>query len=112
MIEVIRGCPRSYLLLLHEADRLGRLAQDLEAIAKGMAPRPEVLEAAPILDNWQFGQRSMITSVGALIGHPRLPDGLCQTSEIWAIDQERRWMRTLSRFYVLGAERKGDGHAR
>jgi hypothetical protein len=112
MIEVIPGCQRTQTLLMHEANRLGRLAKDLEAIANGMAPCPQALEAAPAMDHWQFGQRPMATVIGTLIGHPRLPDGPCQTTEVWAIDQQRRWLRTLSRFYVLGVHRKGDGHGR
>jgi hypothetical protein len=110
MIEALPGCDRVRLLLLHEARRLECLAQDLRAIAEGSAPRTEDLETAPVIDGWVFGQRSMTTMVGTLIGHPRLPDGAVHTTEVWAIDPCRRWARTLSRFYVLGTRRTGGGH--
>lgn len=112
MIEARPGCDRARLLLLHEARRLERLAQDLRAVAEGAAPCPEDLETAPVIDGWVFGERSMTTMIGTLIGHPRLPDGPVHTTEIWAIDPHRRWARTLSRYYVLGARRTGGGHDR
>ena len=103
MIEAIPGCPRTRHLLSHEADRLEQLARDIRSIAAGTGPLPSDLEAAPVLDAWELSWRPMTTMIGTLIGHPRLADGPAHTTEIWAIDPHRRWARTLSRYYALGA---------
>jgi len=110
MLEVQPECDRTRLLLLFEADRLERLAADLRTVANGIGPRPQDLEAAPVIDNWAFARRPMTSMVGIMVGHPRLEDGLVHTTEIWAIDRHRGWARTLSRYYVLGRERSGGGH--
>ncbi|PZR12913.1 MAG: hypothetical protein DI532_12140 [Azospirillum brasilense] len=110
MIHVHPGREHARLLLLVEADRLAALAQDLRAIAKGAAPSPSELEDAPVLDQWQYSQRSMTSMVGNLVGHPRLRDGAVHTTEVWAISTTQGWARTLSRFYALGSQRGDDDH--
>ncbi|WP_338661254.1 DUF6634 family protein [Pararoseomonas sp. SCSIO 73927] len=111
MIHVHPGREHARLLLLLEADRLAALARDLRAIAEGTAPTASELDSAPVLDRWQFSQRTMTTMVGNLVGHPRLPDGSVHTTEIWAISTTQGWARTLSRYYALGNQRSDGGHA-
>lgn len=110
MIEARRGCDHSRLNLLFESRRLERLARDMRVIAGGLAPTEVELEAAPIIDGWRFACRTLTSLVGTSIGHPRLPDGPVHTTDVWIIDSERRWARTLSRFYVLGAPYTGGEH--
>ncbi|MFC0386793.1 DUF6634 family protein [Muricoccus vinaceus] len=111
MILVHLGLDRAHPILLAEADRLEHLARDLRAIAGGIGPTPEDLDVAPVVDYWQWSARSMKTVIGILQGHPRLADGPVHTTEVWAVDLERRWARTLSRFYVLGDQHREDNHA-
>lgn len=110
MILLHRGLEHARPLLLIEADRLEHLARDLRAIARGTSPDPADLHAAPVVDQWRWSSRAMRTVVGTLQGHPRLADGPVHTTELWAVDLERRWARTLSRFYVLGDQRQEDSH--
>jgi hypothetical protein len=55
-----------------------------------------------VIDRWALATRSMVSLVGSAAGHPRLGDGMVRTTEIWAIDTQAGWARTLSRLYVLG----------
>ncbi|WP_408735169.1 DUF6634 family protein [Muricoccus aerilatus] len=79
-------------------------------MAEGTSPTPADLHAAPVVDHWQWSSRTMRTVVGTVQGHPRLPDGPVLTTELWAVDLERRWARTLSRYYVLGDQRGEADH--
>jgi hypothetical protein len=42
------------------------------------------------------------------MGHPLLGDRDVVTSEVYAIDRQAGWVRTLSRFYALGAPASDD----
>lgn len=110
MILLDAGLGRARPMLIAEADRLERLAHDLRSIAGGTSPTPADLDAAPVIDNWRFGLRSSSTMIGIVEGHPRLLDGPVRTSGVWVVDLERGWARTLSRFYVLGDQRKEANH--
>jgi hypothetical protein len=110
MIEALPGCDRSRLNLLFESRRLERLARDMRLVAAGLAPTEVELEAAPIIDGWRFGCRTLTSLEGTSIGHPRLPDGPVHTTDLWVIDSKRRWARTLSRYYVLGAPHAVGAH--
>lgn len=110
MIHVHPGREHARLLLLLEADRLVALARDLRGIAEGASPTHAELDSAPVLDQWRYCERTMVSMVGNLVGHPRLPDGAVHTTEIWAISLEQGWARTLSRYYALGSQRAGDSH--
>ena len=85
------------------ADTLEELASDLRRLAKGEPPNVAVLSAAPLLHGWGTARKPVSCLTGKVYGHPKLGDGrIALTSEIFAIDRERRWVRTLSRFYALG----------
>ena len=49
---------------------------------------------------------------GMAVGLPKVADGPVYTTEVWIIDPKRRWARTLSRYYVLGAPYVGGDHDR
>lgn len=87
--------------------RLKALVADLEAVQSG---RSEAVlpKTAPLLDQWEPAQRGGVCLVGRSNGHPLLPgDGRqIATSDLWLISTDRRWARTLSRWYRLGEPRR------
>ena len=87
------------------AAQLRRLADDVERLAGGAQPLTSDLAAAPLADWWRFTRREALALIGVVSGHPSRPDGdprTMITSEIYAIDLERGWVRTLGRYYALG----------
>lgn len=89
--------------------RLKALVADLEAVQSGRSGRV-FPDAAPLLDQWGLAQRAAVCLVGRSDGHPLLPGVGRQiaTSDLWLLSADRRWARTLSRWYRLG-EPHGDG---
>jgi hypothetical protein len=86
--------------------KLRALADDLEAMTV-FVPRKE-LEGAPLISNWRPVLRPRPALHGWTRGHPLLGDREAVTSEVYAIDREAGWVRTLSRFYALGAPASDD----
>lgn len=85
------------------ADSLILLARDLHELAAGRYPDADQLRDAPILRSWSFDHRPRPCLKGRMYGHPLISTGnMAVTSELFAVDRERRWVRTLSRFYSLG----------
>lgn len=92
------------------ADCLEALVDDMRRLAAGWAPSSADLLLAPALSNWAFAKRPGIGLVGHSLGHPVILDGRrAMTSELYAIDTDRRWARTMSRFYILDGQEKLDG---
>ena len=81
-------------------ENLRALANDLERLTM-FQPNAE-LEGAPTIDNWSHTTRSVGALAGLVEGHPILGHKFLVTSEVFAIDKQRGWARTLSRFYRLG----------
>jgi hypothetical protein len=79
---------------------LRALAADLERMTM-FQPSSE-LNDAPMISNWSRTNRSIGALAGLVVGHPTLPNKLVVTSEVFAIDEQRGWARTFSRFYRLG----------
>ncbi len=102
MIELHRGGMDVGPSLIFEAGRLERLAADLRQMAVGEFPCPSDLVAAPVIARWTWAVRPMMSLEGFTSGHPRLGNTTVRTTEVWAIDLEAGWARTLSRLYVLG----------
>lgn len=86
---------------LHQIDRLQRLADDLAGIVAGTGPTQADLDGAVLLRNFRVAERSVPCLRGLAYGHPVLDTGLVMTSQLYALDPEGRWARTLSRFYRL-----------
>lgn len=85
------------------AETLARLSHDLAELAAGRYPSPDHLRHAPVLRSWSFDQRPRPCLKGMIYDHPLIGQGRNGvTSEIYAIDPGRRWVRTLSRYYELG----------
>lgn len=85
-----------------------RLTRDLAEILRGTKPTAAELDAAPLLQRYRFVPRSVPSAVGYATGHPLLPGGPVKTSQIFVLDPDFRWMRTLSRFYRLGTLLPGE----
>ncbi len=84
--------------------RLRNLADDLDRIRLGTGPSPDELAHAPLIADW----RTVLSPLGLrLLGfvsdHPLLGNRTAMTSQVWAADIEGRWIRSLTRFYRLGA---------
>lgn len=93
--------PNLRAIALHQIDRLQRLADDLAAIVAGTGPTKADLDGAVLLRNFRVAERSAPCLRGLAHGHPQLDTGLIMTSQLYALDPEGRWARTLSRFYRL-----------
>lgn len=83
---------------------LKSLVQDMEAFLEGNGPTPETLETAPVIDGWEAARRDVPCLYGTILNHPLLgpvvPEGL--TSQLWLLNLDQGWVRTLSRYYRLG----------
>jgi len=80
---------------------LRRLPADLEGLSRVRPPARDRLHGAPLLRTWRIETRPKICLKGIVFGHPLIGDGrIATTSEILAINPERRWVRTLSRYYA------------
>jgi len=88
--------------VMGELARLEALAADLEAIASGAMPPPELLRAAPLIDHWIEVTRPEPCLAGRISGHPHCRGAISITSGTWLWAPELGWARTLSRFYRLG----------
>ncbi|ODT67023.1 MAG: hypothetical protein ABS75_25940 [Pelagibacterium sp. SCN 63-23] len=86
------------------ADKLMRLAKDLRAIDNGRGPSNEDLANAPILYDWHLAYRPTTILRGVVVGHPRLGMGQIETSLVCWLDADRKWARTLSRYYRLSPD--------
>ncbi|MCW2282582.1 hypothetical protein M2323_000343 [Rhodoblastus acidophilus] len=80
------------------------LTEDLEKIVAGLGPTAAELASAPIIDNWSFVPRPEMALAGLISGHPLLGTKHGITSEIFALDETRSWVRTWTRWYRLGRQ--------
>jgi hypothetical protein len=85
------------------AMRLRRLAEDCERLALGLPVSPRELSKAPLLEDWAptLSPRGL-RLIGYASGHPAFGEGAVLTSPLCLADPDGRWVRTLSRFYILG----------
>ncbi|AXI52205.1 MULTISPECIES: DUF6634 family protein [unclassified Sulfitobacter] len=67
-------------------------------------PSETDLAEAPVLNYWRphVSRRGAPILWGMVSGHPRLAGGWITTSQLVAIDANRGWARTASRWYALG----------
>jgi hypothetical protein len=78
-------------------EQLEALLDDIES---GRAPTEADLRDAPLLSMWGVSMTGE-SLVGYVSGHPTL-QGAITTSYVLAIDKDKRWARTISRWYRLG----------
>ncbi|MGX7743403.1 DUF6634 family protein [Rhodopseudomonas parapalustris] len=84
-------------------DRLRSLAEDGAALGSDPSFVLALLPRTPLLDRYA----PVITSLGLRLAgevtdHPLLGSRKIITSQLWWVDPNARWARTLSRFYRLG----------
>lgn len=88
------------------AERLEALAEDIRFLAAGRFVDDMVADA-PVLVGASVCARPRPALTGSVSRHPLLGNlAQCVTSELFALDRGRRWVRTMSRFYRLD---DGDG---
>jgi hypothetical protein len=89
--------------------RLRSLADDLEVIRRGDAPRADVLAGAPLIVDWHATLSPLgLRLAGFVAGHPVLGNRPAMTSQVWVVDPAGKWVRTLNRFYKLGIPADGN----
>lgn len=74
------------------------LKRDLQTIAAGR--QPQALAHAPVLDQVILGKRVLPCLVGH-VGRATDYGGVIKTSELWAVNWDAGWVRTLDSFYRL-----------
>lgn len=92
------------------AERLWRLASDLDRYASGHPPTPEELAECPVLEDWRpihVGERAL---AGRAFGHPRISDGRVTLTSTLIRTDGRTFARTMTRLYRLGSPAEVSGH--
>lgn len=86
-------------------ERLHRLAEDVSQLCAGAEPNKSDLAHAPLIADWRVALTPVgLRLVGRVASHPHAPNSRTRiTSQLWVADAGGRWVRTLSRFYRLGA---------
>lgn len=94
------------------SQRLEVLMVDLRRMSDGVHPLGSELGRAPILDHWSVGMAAIPVAFGERWDRYGRPMQRVQTSPLFAADLSRGWVRTLSRYYVLGRteEERGITH--
>lgn len=82
---------------------VSELAIDLERIRAGIGPSDEEIANAPCIEGWYLGGRIETALIGNVVDHPLL-EGRAITSQLYVLDPELGYARTLSRWYRLGQE--------
>ena len=80
--------------------QLQSLVSDLEILEKKSSTLH--LGSCVKIDRWALARRTVPCLIGNVTGHPSLGNGATATSELFYIDTERGYARTLSRWYRLG----------
>lgn len=87
-----------------------QLAADLATILTDGGPSFRHLEDAPLINNWSLSTRPESCLLGSVSGHPLIGQNRpAITSGIYAIDRDAGWVRTWSRFYLLGSHISENG---
>jgi len=87
---------------LERIELLRTLSWDLAAIFDGAMPTLDQLRDAPVLRDYAFSEHRVSCIEGIVGGHPLLEDGRrIKTSQLFCVDPNLKWIRTLSRFYRL-----------
>ena len=91
-----------------QSERLQRARADVRRPLDGWRPDPDTLAEAPILTDWTLIEQGAAFLMGRLRGHPHIGAGhRGVTSILVAVDKNWFWVRTISRFYRLGAAGPG-----
>jgi hypothetical protein len=106
MVVVLRPDVTNDPWLNRMIGKLGGLVSDMEALRLGSSPE-ELADRAPFLENWRcrFGNNLFLDGLSS--GHPKLVgiNRPISTSEVFLLTHDKRFVRTLSRWYQLGEPR-------
>ncbi|SDG45487.1 DUF6634 family protein [Bosea robiniae] len=87
---------------LERIELLRTLSWDLAAIFDGGMPTLDQLRDAPVLRDYALSSHQVSCMEGFVSGHPLLGEGRrIKTSQLFCVDHDLKWIRTLSRFYRL-----------
>jgi hypothetical protein len=89
--------------------RLHVLADDCGRLELERTVSPILLLKAPLLEKWVPTMTPEgVQLIGHASGHPVHGDRIVMTTPLWFADPDGSWVRTLSRFYRLGAPANPD----
>lgn len=99
--------PPELPLVSPRADERELLASRLEAIAADLRllndPRSAMPTPPVAISDWSLSATPVLTISGFAEDHPKLGSKVIATSQVYYINIEDRLVRTLSRWYRLGA---------
>ncbi len=91
------------------APRLRTLADDCHHLGRYRQASRLLLQDAPVLEQWlPVLSAEGVHLAGHVTGHPIHRNSFVMTTALWFADPDGTWVRTLSRFYCLGAPRDPD----
>jgi len=102
--------PLAYDHWIEHIRRIRAMCDDIDAVLAGLSPSEEMLAQAPLLEEWRLVPDQSTRLSGRVLGHPTIRSGPLVSSQVYMLDPGRRWARTLSRFYRLGAPAEGSDH--
>lgn len=94
--------PLAYHHWIEHVRRMRAMCDDIDAFLAGLPPSEEMLAQAPLLEEWRLVPDQSTRLSGFVSGHPRIRPGPLVSSQVFMLDPEQKWARTLSRFYRLG----------
>ncbi|MGY4466972.1 hypothetical protein ACVWWK_002654 [Bradyrhizobium sp. LB9.1b] len=93
------------------SDRLRKLADDCDRLRHGQDIPVGSLTNAPLLQDWiPVLTAEGVKLAGYVTGHPLQGNRLVMTTPLWWADPSGHWVRSISRFYRLGAFRGRPQH--
>lgn len=101
--------PYDYYQAIEVVQRLRAMCDDVDAVLAGLPPTERLLARAPLLTGWEAAPYEAICLIGQVSGHPLIDDGPLRSSQVYMIDPDQRWARTISRFYRLGTRNQYKG---
>ncbi len=94
--------PHAYQHSIEVMRRMRAMCDDLDAVLAGLPPSEKLLADAPVLQEWRKVSYSALCLAGFVSGHPTIRSGPLVSSQLYMVDPEQKWARTMSRFYRLG----------
>ncbi|MBB3937322.1 hypothetical protein [Aureimonas phyllosphaerae] len=96
----------------HEIETAAALLRDLRYLRDHHAPSADMRAGAPVLAGWSNAVRLVPCLRGKPVGHPTVRDGRdAVTSPLRVVSLDDGYVRTESRFWLLGSPATGVGHA-
>ncbi len=94
--------PHAYHHSIEVMRRIRAMCDDIDAVLAGLPPSERLLADAPVLQGWRKTSYPALCLAGFVSGHPTIRSGPLVSSQLYMVDPEQKWARTMSRFYRLG----------